>query len=94
MDVVTGVDGHFGSTVAEIVLAKVPASQLIFTSWDVSRIVHWAERGVQVRQADFDDLAQTTEAFRGGDRLLLGPPDTSPGRSCSPPGRSAAWSPR
>lgn len=71
MYVVTGVDGHFGSTVAQIVLAKVPADQLIFTSWDVSRIAHWAERGVQVRQADFDDLEQTTEAFRGGHRLLL-----------------------
>ncbi|NTW42563.1 MAG: NAD(P)H-binding protein [Cellulomonadaceae bacterium] len=71
MYIVTGVDGHFGSTVAELVLAKVPASELIFTSWDVSRIAHWAERGVQVRQADFDDVDQTGDAFAGGDRLLL-----------------------
>jgi len=71
MYIVTGVDGNFGSAAAELALRAVPADQLTFTSCDVGKIAHWAERGVQVRQADFDNLEETTAAFAGGERLLL-----------------------
>ena len=71
MYVVTGVSGHVGSAVAELLLEAVPAEQLIFTSRDEAALERWAERGVDVRVADFDDVAATTEAFRGGDALLL-----------------------
>jgi len=71
MYVVSGVSGQFGSTAAELILQRVPAEELIFTTRDVRAAQKWADRGVDVRHADYDDLELTTEAFRGAEALLL-----------------------
>jgi NAD(P)H dehydrogenase (quinone) len=71
MYVVTGVDGNFGGAAAELILKTIPADQLIFTGYNIAKLDRFAGRGVQVRHADFDNLEQTTEAFAGGDALLL-----------------------
>jgi NAD(P)H dehydrogenase (quinone) len=71
MYIVTGVSGNFGAVAAELLLETIPADKLIFTSSDVTKLEKWRARGVDVRAADFDDLQQTTEAFSGGDVLLL-----------------------
>ncbi len=38
-----------------------------------SKMKNWAANGVEVRQADYDDLESMIEAFAGVDRLLLVP---------------------
>ena len=72
MYVVTGVSGQFGRAAAELLLERVPGDQVILTTRDVEGALAWAgASGAQVRHADYDDLELTTEAFRGGDVLLL-----------------------
>lgn len=69
--VINGVDGHFGSKAAELMLAEVGAEHLIVTSWNPAALPAWAERGVRARVADYDDAAGTRAAFEGGDVVLL-----------------------
>lgn len=69
--VINGVDGHFGSAAAALALESVAPEDLILTSWDVEAIRHWEDKGVTVRQADYDDLAMTTAAFEGANVVLL-----------------------
>ncbi|SDZ20169.1 NAD(P)H dehydrogenase (quinone) [Evansella caseinilytica] len=74
--IVTGADGQLGGRVAANMLKKVSGDQLIFTSPNISRIAPealkaWKEQGVTVREADYNDKKQMTEAFRGGDRIYI-----------------------
>jgi NAD(P)H dehydrogenase (quinone) len=76
MYIVTGVDGHFGGSVAELMLSSVPGDQLIFTTpfpdrIPAARVERWKDSGVQVRQGDYDHPDELVEAFRGGDRLFM-----------------------
>lgn len=69
--IVTGASGGFGRAAAELLLQKVPASQLIFTTRKPAALAAFAARGAQVRFADFDDPASLPAAFAGGTRMLL-----------------------
>lgn len=74
--VVTGADGQLGGRVAANVLREVPGNQLTFTCPDLARLrpkeaTAWVNAGVSIRQADYDDVAQMTEAFAGGDRIFV-----------------------
>ncbi|MDR5698705.1 SDR family oxidoreductase [Agromyces aerolatus] len=71
MYVVTGVSGYVGGAVAERLLERVPADQVIVTSRDEASLETWRARGVDVRVADFADRASLEAAFRGGERLLM-----------------------
>jgi NAD(P)H dehydrogenase (quinone) len=71
MYVITGVGGYVGSRAAELLLKEVPADQIIVTSRNAEVLQQWADRGVTARTADYRDLELTTEAFRGGTRLLV-----------------------
>jgi len=71
MYVITGGSGYVGARAAELLLKEVPADQLILTSRNPAALQSFADRGVTVRAADFRDVEQTTEAFRGGKRLLM-----------------------
>ncbi|MEU8821539.1 NmrA family NAD(P)-binding protein [Actinoplanes sp. NPDC048796] len=70
--VVTAASGHLGRLTVEALLARgVPASEIVATSRDVSRIKDFADRGVEVRRADFAESASLPAAFEGVDKLLL-----------------------
>lgn len=80
MIVVTGATGRFGPVVVEDLLAKVPAGEVAVVARDPEKARRFAERGVDVRTADYDDPAGLERAFTGADRLLfVSASDTSPG---------------
>jgi NAD(P)H dehydrogenase (quinone) len=70
--VVTGATGHLGRLVVENLLDRgVPADQVVAIGRRTEALADLAERGVQVRRADFDDRASLDEALRGADSVLL-----------------------
>jgi NAD(P)H dehydrogenase (quinone) len=69
--VITGASGQLGRSTAELVLDRVPASEVILTTRHPEALSGLAERGAKVRQADFDRPETLAEAFAGGKRLLL-----------------------
>ncbi len=73
MYLVTGASGHLGQAVINHLLTtyKVPANKIIVTTRDVAKLSALAAKGVQVRDANFDDEAHLTKAFAGATRLLL-----------------------
>lgn len=56
---------------AELVLDRVPASEVILTTRWPETLSEFTERGATVRQADFDRSERLAEAFAGGENLLL-----------------------
>jgi NAD(P)H dehydrogenase (quinone) len=71
MIIVTGASGQLGGLVAEELLERVPASELVLVTRHPDSLDHFAERGVTVRRGDFDDPDALAEAFAGGERMLL-----------------------
>ena len=69
--VITGASGQLGRLTAELVLHRVPASEVILTTRRPEVLSDLAERGVRIRQADFDRPETLAEAFAGGGNLLL-----------------------
>jgi NAD(P)H dehydrogenase (quinone) len=69
--VITGASGHLGRLTAELVLDRVPASEVILTTRRPEALPDLAKRGATVRQADFDRPETLAEALAGGERLLL-----------------------
>ena len=69
--IITGVDGNFGGYVANSIVQKLPMEDLIFTSPNISSLDKYKMAGVDSRYADFSDATQLTEAFTGGEALLL-----------------------
>jgi NAD(P)H dehydrogenase (quinone) len=49
----------------------VPAEDLVLLSRTPDNLAEFAERGAQVRRADFDDPASLLPAMEGGERMLL-----------------------
>lgn len=76
MLLITGANGQLGRLVVEEVLRRAPDAPLAVSVRDASAAADLAARGVDVRQADYDDLASVTAAFAGVDRLLLMPTPT------------------
>ncbi len=69
---VTAAGGHLGRLVVEALLsAGTPATEIVATSRRPESVADLAERGVQVRQADYDDPASLDVALVGVDQLLL-----------------------
>src|SRR4051795_5281418 len=72
MIAVTGVTGHLGRLVVTGLLdAGVPAAEVVAVVRTPEKAADLAGRGVQVRQADYDDAAALDHALAGTDRLLL-----------------------
>lgn len=74
--IVTGISGRLGGKVAENMLREVPGKQLIFTCSNLAGLnpekrERWETQGVSVRQANYNDLEEMTEAFRGGDSIYI-----------------------
>jgi NAD(P)H dehydrogenase (quinone) len=69
--VITGASGHLGRSTAELVLSRVPASGVILTTRHPEELSDLAQRGAEVRMADFGRPETLVGAFEGGDKLLL-----------------------
>lgn len=69
--IVTGASGKFGRAAVEQLLTDIPPNNLILTTRNPERLASFAEQGVSVRYADFDDPESLRAAFAGGDTLLL-----------------------
>jgi len=67
---VTGASGQLGRQAVEW-LTQNYGGKLIATTRDTGKLTEWVERGVEVRQADFDQPDTLAEAFAGAQRLLL-----------------------
>ena len=68
---VTGATGKLGRLVLDELLAKTDAGNVVALARDPSALADYAARGVQVRQADYDDPASLDAGFAGVDRVLL-----------------------
>ena len=70
---ITGANGKLGRLVVEDLLRRAPGAPLAVSVRDAAAAADLAERGVDVRQADYHDLNSIRAAFAGVDRLLLMP---------------------
>ncbi|MFE6837946.1 SDR family oxidoreductase [Streptomyces sp. NPDC057705] len=69
--VVTAATGALGRLVVGELLNRLPADQVAVVVRDKEKAADLAERGVEVRVADYDDAEALAGAFRAGDRVLL-----------------------
>ena len=69
--IITGASGSFGRQVTQLVLEKMPASELILVTRNPASLAEVASRGAQVRAGDFDKPDTLARAFAGGEKMLL-----------------------
>jgi NAD(P)H dehydrogenase (quinone) len=67
---VTGASGQLGTRVVELLL-EANAGKIIAATRNPDKLGALALRGVEIRQADFDDPSSLQAAFAGVDRLLI-----------------------
>lgn len=71
MITITGATGALNGATVDHLLRHVPVTELAVVTRDPARAARFADRGVSVRQGDYEDPAALAEAFAGSDRLLL-----------------------
>jgi len=71
MIAVTGATGQLGSLVVEALLKTVPANQIIAAVRTPAKAKAFADKGVQVREADYNRPETLAPAFAGVTKLLL-----------------------
>ena len=71
MIVITGATGNLGQHVIASLLKSVPAANIIAAVRNPAKAADLAARGVQVRQADYNDGASLDVAFKGASKVLL-----------------------
>lgn len=69
--VVTAATGHLGQLVIDELLQRVPADQVVAVARNAEKAAALADRGVEVRIADYNDPAALAHAFGAGDTVLL-----------------------
>ncbi|MET9677375.1 NmrA family NAD(P)-binding protein [Streptomyces sp. NPDC006482] len=69
--VVTGATGQLGRLVIDALLATVPAESVAAVVRNKEKAADLAERGVELRIADYSRPETLAEAFGAGDRVLL-----------------------
>ncbi|GAA3392291.1 SDR family oxidoreductase [Streptomyces roseoviridis] len=69
--VVTGATGRLGRLVIDALLTSVPAESVAAVVRDKDKAADLAERGVELRVADYDRPETLADAFGSGDRVLL-----------------------
>lgn len=67
----TGATGQLGSLVIKNLLDRVAPENIVAMVRNPAKAQPWVDRGVDVRQADFDHPGTLTTALDGVDRLLL-----------------------
>ena len=68
---VTGASGQLGRKVLDALLERVDASTVVALARDPAKLADYAEKGVEVRAADYDDPASLDKALEGVNRVLL-----------------------
>lgn len=70
---VTGASGQFGRLVLDALLASgsVAPADIVAASRDTGKLAAYAEKGVTLRTADFDNAAPLDAAFAGIDKALI-----------------------
>ncbi|MGH9738060.1 MAG: SDR family oxidoreductase [Candidatus Acidiferrales bacterium] len=68
---VTGASGSFGRQVAELLLQRISATELILVTRRPAALAQFAARGTQVRAGDFDKPEDLARAFAGAEKMLL-----------------------
>jgi uncharacterized protein YbjT (DUF2867 family) len=71
MIAVTGANGALGSAAVEHLLNRLPANQLAVSVRDPEKARRFADRGVRVRAASYDDPAALRESLEGAKQVLL-----------------------
>ncbi|MGW3993618.1 SDR family oxidoreductase [Amycolatopsis sp. NPDC004772] len=71
MIVVTGATGHLGKLVVEGLLEQLPADRVVAAVRTPEKAADLAERGVEVRRADYTDPESLVTALKGADKVLL-----------------------
>lgn len=71
MIVITGATGNLGQHVIASLLASVSAGHIIAAVRNPAKAADLAAKGVQVRQADYNDGASLDAAFQGATKILL-----------------------
>jgi NAD(P)H dehydrogenase (quinone) len=69
--IVTGASGHLGRLVAEELLERLPASEVILVTRHPEALEDLTARGAVARYGDFDEPASLADAFAGGEKMLL-----------------------
>ena len=69
--VVTGATGQLGRHVVEQLLEKVPAEQITAVVRNAEKAADFADRGVKIALADYNDPASYDGLFSAGDKVLL-----------------------
>ncbi len=68
---VTGATGKLGRLVLDELLLKPSPGDIVALARDPSALTDYAMKGIDVRQADYDDPASLEAALEGVDRVLL-----------------------
>lgn len=71
MIIVTGATGALNGATVDHLLERVPAAEVVVAVRNPARAQRFADRGVEVRRADYADPNSLPPAFDGGDQLLL-----------------------
>lgn len=69
--VITGASGQLGRLVADAVLERTEPGDVVLLTRDPSRLSEYAQRGAQVRAADFMDPSSLPGAFEGASKVLV-----------------------
>jgi len=70
--IVTAASGHLGALIVDALLARGAApSEVTATSRDVSRLAHFAERGIATATLDYTKPETVTAVVKPGDVLVL-----------------------
>ena len=71
MIVITGASGQLGRFVIQSLLTRLPAREIVAAVRNPERVADLAAQGVQVRKADYTNLASLVAAFAGAEKVLL-----------------------
>ncbi|ELQ6219865.1 SDR family oxidoreductase [Cronobacter turicensis] len=71
MIAITGATGHLGQRVIDTLLNTVAAQEIVAIVRNPAKAAALSAKGVQVRAADYNDVAALTAAFAGVEKLLL-----------------------
>ncbi len=71
MIIVTGATGQLGRAVVERLLERMPAEKVGVSVRDPAKASELSQRGVRVRQGNFDDPVSLHHAFEGVSQLLI-----------------------
>jgi NAD(P)H dehydrogenase (quinone) len=68
---VTGATGKLGRLVLDELLQRANPADIVALARDPSALADYAQKGIDVRRADYDDPASLDAALKGVDRVLL-----------------------